>query len=476
MLTVNFYSFSKKSNSTARPSDSPAASFECLLKEPSSILSPRIVIDQSDAWNPADLNYCCIPAFGRYYYCSWTFARGLWEASCRVDVLATYRDQIGGTTLYIMRSSAASDGSIVDSLYPAKTDCSYAAVTGSSPFFINPDGGWYVIGIAAADLPNFGSVAYYAVDPANLLNLAMYLNTDFVSPGNGFDTIDATLSLQRSLIDPFQYITSCIWYPFDSLMDSPPVAGGLTTINIMGIACNAAGYYINSGNPIKSGSITMTMPQHPEASWRGNYLNAAYRKIVAKIPPFGTFEIDPSVAANYSTVYCDYNIDCVSGIAVADIGCGNLGGLDHFLTRIETRVGVPIQLTGVYRDTFGGAASLGGGLMRSVGAAIMGDPFNTVSGITSGITSAVNSMRPVLESVGSTGSFASLYGAPELSVQFIYQVEEDNDHAGRPLCRNRRPADLGGYMLVRDGDVALPGMDTEIEAVKAILESGFYYE
>lgn len=468
-MLINFYTFAKRENSTAQPSAQPAASFDCLLKEPCSVLNPRITINGGAAFDPSALNYCYIPYFNRYYYVSWSYIIGTWEASCTEDVLATYKTQIGSTQLYVVRASAAYDGTIIDSEYPTKTTCTFQTITGTDPFVKVPAGGWYVIGVASSNNPNYGALTYYAVDDSNLHALLRSLNVDLVT-ATDFDPADASLNLQKALIDPFSYIKSCIWYPFNNLTDSPPIAGGLVAINVLGIDLNANGNLISASTSIKDGTITLNLPDHPDIA-RGAYMNAAYRRIIAKLPPFGTFEIDPLVAANASSVVCEYHIDCISGNAIAEIKCGT-----HLISRIETRLGVPIQLAAVYQDLFSGAVNLGRSTIGGIASALVGDVFGTLSGVAGGITDAVQSMRPVLESVGSNGSFASLYGAPQLFVQFTYQVNEDNDHFGKPLCQIRTPDSLGGYMLIRDGDIALPATRQENDQVKSYLEGGFYYE
>lgn len=468
MFAVHFWKFTKRENSTKRPDSDPAV-FGCILKEPSGVINPTISLDTGLTSRP-DYNYCYIPEFDRYYYVSeWTFNRSLWTAALQVDVLASFRDEIGGTSLYVLRSSAAYDGTIIDSEYPTKTTCSFQTVTGTDPFVKVPAGGWYVIGVASSNLPNYGALTYYAVDDSNLLLLLQSLNTDLVN-ANDFDPADCSLNLQKALIDPFSYIKSCIWYPFNNLTDSPPIAGSPVAINVLGIDLNANGNLISSSTPFKNGTITLNIPDHPDIA-RGAYMNAAYRRITAKLPPFGTFEIDPLIAANAAAVTCEYHIDCISGNAIAEIKCGT-----HLISRIETRLGVPIQLAAVYQDLFSGAVNLGRGVVGGIASALTGDMFGTLAGVTGGITDAMQSMRPVLESVGSNGSFASLYGAPQLFVQFMYQVEEDIDHFGKPLCQMRAPAELGGYMLIRDGDVPINGTRTEARTIKGYLESGFYYE
>ena len=101
------------------------------------------------------------------------------------------------------------------------------------------------------------------------------------------------------------------------------------------------------------------------------------------------------------------------------------------------------------------------------------------SGVASGLASigdAVKALTPRAESVGSGGSYTQLLKDWRLDAQFFHIVDEDNAHNGRPYCKLARPSDLGGYMLIRDGDVAIIGTSAEDSTLRAYLQGGFYYE
>lgn len=57
--------------------------------------------------DPTGMNYCYIPAFGRYYYVTSITAvrNGLWAVECRVDVLKTYEDYIDELLVWALRTS-----------------------------------------------------------------------------------------------------------------------------------------------------------------------------------------------------------------------------------------------------------------------------------------------------------------------------------------------------------------------------------
>jgi hypothetical protein len=94
-----------------------------------------------------------------------------------------------------------------------------------------------------------------------------------------------------------------------------------------------------------------------------------------------------------------------------------------------------------------------------------------------GLLNTLASKQPQLSSIGGTGGMAGLAGTWRLQSIFTRIANEDIADRGRPLCAIRQPANIPGYIEVRNGDIALPDATAgEFEEVKAYLESGFFYE
>ena len=485
-FNVNFYTFAKKSNSTARPTGTGEV-ISCILKTDSSIRNPVIILERGLASSPS-WNYAYIPEYGRYYYInnwSWTDHR-LWAADMTCDTLATFKQQIGDAFLYILRSSQASDGSIEDNYYPAKTTSIFQTLTADTPFTFNAQSGSFVVGIASGLHPTYGTTTYYLMDPTQLDALMSALNNDLVTVLNGFDTADATLALQKSLIDPFQFVTSCIWFPLDNA-DMPGI-GSPRTVYAGGFPLSAAnGTAINASTPLKEFTMSFTLPDHPQIV-RGSYLNANYRKLFLELPPFGTVELDGNVACNYSKIIIKMAVDAISGVATIRIGCGNDNDITELLERYETRAGVPMQLTNNRSDWMGALTGAASGILGIAGGLAMHNPLGAIGNAVNGIGNIANSLRPRASHLGSTGSFASLantvpQGVPtsytvkaKLYIQFLNLVDEDNGHCGRPLCQIRQVSTLPGYLLVKDAELDLPGFSEEATEIREIMEAGFFYE
>lgn len=484
-MQVNFYTFSKKENSTYRPSGS-GTSFGCTLKSTSSIASPVIELDIGTTTNPAAYNYCYIPDFDRYYYISdWTWIENrLWEASLVTDVLATFRDEIGASTLYVLRSASAYDGAINDIYYPAKVSSTFQTVQQATPFTFNAQSGSFVIGIASGLHPTYGTTTYWLMDSAQMDAFMQALNNDIVNATNLFETADASFALQKALIDPFQYVTSCIWYPL-AYADMPGL-GGQDTISAGGYPLNATGQRISASTPLKDYTLSFTLPDHPQIA-RGTYLNGVYRKLYLEIPPFGSCELDGMIAVNYSKIIVKISVDTISGMGTIRVGCGNQTDIEELLDRYETQIGVSMQLSNIKSNIIGGAANVASSIIGGIASAALGNIAGAGINGVSGITGGLDMLQPKVSHLGSTGSFSGLANTvpqsvplsyivqAKLYVQFITLVDEDLDHAGRPLCQLRQISTLPGYNIVKDAEIDINGFTGEAEAVRAYLESGFFY-
>ena len=469
---VKFYNFTKRSNSTKIPT-SGNVDYDCIIKNGSGIMTPKVELDLGLAADPSQYNYCYIPNFERYYYVTeWYFDRGLWTASCKVDVLASFKSAIGASSLYVLRASAAYDGTIVDNLYPMKVGCSYHMnySLDSNDALMSPfsSSGTYVIGVVSKN-GDYGSITYHTLNTTALATLCNYLITSAVATPT-FDVSDASLALQTSLIDPLQYIKTCMWFPFATTDFDLQTA--TTSLDIFMWTVTSCFNARISGNRIRK-QYHIPINKHPNTSSRGNYLNTApYTILTLSVPPFGIIDIDTTVTSNLTQLDLDLTVDPISGKGVLYV---RHDGMD--LHRLEAQIGVPIQLSQVSRDILGAASSTLGAIGNIVGSAMGGNPFGAISGIANGIESAARALTPRSQTMGSGGGFIDVYPYYHTLVhQFFTPVDDDLTENGRPLCQVRQISALGGYMLIQDGDVAISGTKAEADEIRSLLESGFYYE
>jgi hypothetical protein len=477
---VTFYNFKKHYNSTKRPgnSDTTKVEYNCNILRGSSIYDPKIEIDFGLSSTPAQYNYCVIPAFdSRYYFIrEWTFAGGLWIASLQEDVLASWRNTIGDTSRYILRAAASWNGNIMDAKYPMKAGCTFSRSTVGSPYS-SINAGCFVIGCVSKG-GNFGSLTYHAMTAAEMGSLATALiDPSIISGANNFSLNDASAGLQLNLIDPMQYIKSCIWLPF-AASEIPgtdiPASGPTGGFDIFNFHFTGFTHRILSNTaPYVQIFKQFTRSSHPDAATRGNYLNySPYTIATLSYPPFGVIEIDTSVLGNATYLYTYLTIDPLNGKGILQIEANNT-----ILNRVEAQIGVPIALSQVTRD-YVGAVNNALGAVGNIASAIS-NPAGIVGnmvGAAQGLVNAGVSLVPRANTIGSGGGFSHLQGDFELDFQFFRPVDDDLTNNGRPLCAYATPSTLGGYMILQDGSIEGATTSREGEEIRRLLETGFYWE
>ena len=488
-MIINLYTLNKRENSTLRPTGS-GQSFECYLKAPTSIIDPVIVIDFGDAANPQAhyFNYAYIPDFARYYFISDIRSVGkLWEFSLNTDILATYKDRISTSTLYLTRCSSQYDGDIVDTYYPVKVSHTVNMQSVVTPWIhtvgsenVDIQSGSYVIGITAQPGTKtgsmIGSIRYVALNHQNMINLLNYL----LDSNNltQFDIDGMSDEAVKSIIDPLSFIKSCQWTPIEyTAIGTTEQTDGLSiwTLTVDTVAYKPL--YTNI--PYYSWSVSFAnIAKHPQASSRGNYLNTEpYTKLVMSVPPFGMIELDTNLAAPVSTIIGRIIFDLVTGTGILEIHYGQaISGAPA--ARLKSQIGVPIQLTQVYNDYINAGLNAASSIAGGIASLLTGNISGAISGGVSAIGSAVNAMKPIQSSLGGNGGFSDLYGQARLYSIFYDPAPEDLAHVGRPLCQNKLMSTIasGSYCMAMDGDIPISGTSGEQQQLKAYLEGGFYYE
>lgn len=455
-VTVNFKKASKKVNSMAVVGGAVTA-INCNIKDPCTIENPQIIL-RNDGGVPV-WNYCTIHDFGgrSYWIEDWQYIDNTWIAQCTVDVLATYHDTIKSTTLYFLRSSTSYDGDIMDTMYPTLSTpvTTHTAVTEgmfpASEYGLSQ--GSYVCGIVGTD----GLTNFYGFTASTF--------ADFC--GQIFSTIDwadisgqqITESLLKCLFNPFQYITSVMWFPFDASSGGEPVSG--VRFGFWEVVVKA---YKLRNIPFYRKSYTMPVTQHPQVE-RGTFLNSSpYRKIRLLINPWGSFEIDGGKVGEASTVTINEIIDCMSGIGYLSVSSGNIS-----LYTSYSQVGVNIQVSDLRTNLI----ESGGNLIGGISSLITGNYI----GSAVGIANAVDNIIPEVNTKGVNSSLLSIANAPVIDEIFYKLVDEDRADNGRPYMKNGTMELLGtGYYVVENGNIEIPSATrNEKEQIKQYLEGGVFY-
>lgn len=452
MFNITFYKFNKNENST-KVVNVEGDTFKCALIEPTDIINPRIALAHS---NPTAYNYARISIFNRYYFVNnWSYSGGRWVALLNVDVLASFKDEIGRQRQYVIRSSARSDGTIIDTLYPTKANPTTTFTTAENPFVSTLAEGVFIVGIINGDTSAVGAVSYYAFKSSAFRSFcnAMMGTGDWMY--DGIEEIGEELT--KVIFNPFQYVASCIWLPVASIGTS---GGGSVKYGWWELSINAPSI---SGEPRLAG-VQFAIPKHPQ-NGRGSYLNGSpFSRYWLSWPCFGSFPIDADVVSRYSTLQAQCFVDPVSGIGTLNVIAGNVA---EVLTT-QVQVGVPIQLAQMASDYIGAAGSI----IQSVGnIATM-----NVGGFFNSIGDAVSHAMPQLSSSGKNGGIGAFMFPPSLNATFYNVVDDDNSHRGRPLMQDVVLNSIPGYILCSDAELECSCTTNELQTIKSYLNGGFYYE
>ena len=472
-MNVEFFNFSKKRNSTKQPTSGSGTTYSNVqLKDDTSIYSPVIQIRAASMPVPtvAPVNtftYCYISKFNRYYFVAdWIYTAGIWEAHLDLDVLASHKTEIGSTSAYIERSSSNSNGSVIDNLYPANTnfDIQYASLA-FAYLNIAPSGGTYVVGIINSVANTAGAITYYAMNQTQLQSLLSYMFGNDIWNTSGITEVSQ--GLFKSMFNPMQYIVSCMWFPFP--LDT--FASGNTVTVYLG--------YYNSGVSAKlvnalahKAYITGTIPAHPQAASRGDYMNySPYTDVTLYIPPFGSIPIDTAFCKSGRYLYCPYWVDHITGEITIRVSLCTSSSVteNNVCAERSSKIGVNIQLSQVLADYSHTIQTIQSGFSGGIAGIVAGAIGATVQ-------SALDSKFPSVSSSGSNGSYMESLLPGTIVAKHCRVVDEDNVDLGRPLMQVKTINTLSGYIKCGEAHFEAPCLAAERGKVEEFMLSGFYYE
>lgn len=375
-MDIRLWSFDKKRNSTKLP-PIEGTLVQGELKQNFIVTGLEVTFNFGKEIYAPGYNYCYIHNLRRYYFITdWYYNSGLWVAVCAVDVLASYKLQIGNSIEYVTRAYSSYDASIIDTAYLTKGD----GITRDSNFltpalFWGADAwgsdGTIVVGCVGANNGAIGAVTYYAMQMSTFgAFMGSMLNS--ISWAN-ISTTEISEELQKALINPTQYIVSCRWYP---ILFSGFTQGVVTNYLNLGWWTFQLSASARMLTTVSSAWVyrtnELTIPHHPQAisNPRLAYLDMApYTSYTLKFLPFGIFELDTTdlFGKTYLGLKVDVNLmtgDAVLKVAAKDAVSGYVWE-NSFLV-VEGQIGVTIPVGQISADIgkakqalqYGGAVGL----------------------------------------------------------------------------------------------------------------------
>lgn len=310
--SISLYNFSKKKNSTKRPSGSAIASYNnVVILNESSILNPVFRISGS---NILSCNYFILDNTFYYFIKNITIYRtGVYDIEGEIDSLATYKDEIKASEQYITRCSDSSkfDEQLYDNIISPSSEVG-GTVTASSDvanaifslgetttvFGFNGSGGIR----SSASVQNF----YFTTSAS----ASSVLANVFCTNQNIFDTI----------VQAFQKISENITmvkvFPFKKggAMGTEDVYVGEWTVQVPNLRYIGVEDFSTADSNYGrrwGGTLTCSIPAGHFGDYRdydSNWVDAS-----VEVPMVGNIAL-PTWALRYSTLTATYAVDLLSGV------------------------------------------------------------------------------------------------------------------------------------------------------------------
>lgn len=482
-MQVVFGTLAKRRNSTKQLSG--GTSYACKLKDSSSSLSPVIALQWPGTGNPCAYNVCYIPDYGRYYYVdNWTYSERQWLASCTVDVLASFKTEIGAAQKYILRADITEDPKIMDSKYPPVfplTNATYALTGAPTQWATDFSGGRYIVNVVGnGNTYTAAGGSYYALTALHLQGLinACFTETESMwqtpmQPSSDFaDALNQYgEKMSKSIHNPAQFINGIYWVPF-----VPPSSPPGSVITLGQVPTGVVGD--NLLGPIhKAGWACQIAVDALDACWKQVPPYATY---TLHFPPFGSFELDARQIWEAGGTIGGYVItDMTNGESILECYAGT--GLSVFMFAASARLGTPIQISGSsvnYANLAQTQLNAAGGVLNSllrgdIGSAILGGASGIISSAQAGAASATNG--------GYSGGLAAMQAFRGVVKSYMTVPTEDPAEMGVPVLDKMTISYAGslgalGFVQCADGDIEAPATSQELEQISAFLTGGFFYE
>lgn len=474
MPIIYFGTVAKRKNSTLQPSLS--ISYDCILKDATSVDNPTFIIQDPSF----DININMAKWDNRYYFIEdiISFRNNIWEVSCKLDVLATYKSEILSTTAFIIYDSTANT-EIPDNRLPIKTTKVVQTATAACPFV--PDGGCYILSLTGSE----GTTGVYKVTESQLGALIDDLQhvTDNIFDFNNITP--PTRPSSQDLWDWLGYIGDYLKYMFDCAVRpiSQIFGSGNIPENIR--ECRFLPFNIGvTGTPIPIYLGTFVTQQSlgklvTETVVRSTTVNipwqatdyrrrSPYTEIYLYLPYIGMTRLSSENLIGQSSITVDYCIAIRDGSLICTISSGG-----EILGQYSGNVSASVPV-GVSNISLGRTAQSIIGVAASVA---------TDSLATFGMASIqyANSVTPNYSSLGGLDGIAAIGTNQNITCYTVFHdtIAAPNQNLsviGSPTMYSKSLGSLTGYCQCSDAHVTAPADGHILDEIDSYLNSGFYIE
>lgn len=476
MIDAYFYSFSKRDNSTGKPSGD-GYRVGVAFKETTDLEKPTLEIHDASI---TSYNYCRIPAYSKYYRVVGrrSIAAGEWEIDLSEDYLATWISSVMGQNVYCELSSVDWQGLLDDPRVVPVPAIKKKKLVEAEHFDL------------ITDPDSTGAAQFVEVD-AVITSDGAFGGIDIVISwpiGDNYVRKVASPSFYSQIKqnlgggDPMDYICGIWAVPFKSY-NCHQIAQGET----IQIGDDSHSYTVDKvsayGLQAKRFSETLTLPAPEHTDFR---FCDKYVKYYLLLPFIGVVNIPVDLVKTSALrqLTLSYAANIISGelTYTATMNGVNLG---IFSTTLKCPLPLKSQtsaashmLTSGVAGAFAGAGTglTMGGAWGAVGGAVTGGIGGVIKGAMDG-----DKVERVISSIDSAG-LASIFA--DLNKPAVLMIEYDSDidptdsafisTAGR-VCEKVVTV-KPGYMKTRNASLSFAGTESELAAVNAAFDQGVFIE
>lgn len=474
-MVVRFYKFSKKTNSNSIPADI-GASIPVSLKESSSVINPVLII-RSPTY--PDYNYMYIQTFDRYYFIEdIVYDTGVWVVRGRVDVLASYRNEINDTRAYVIFSDSAANEDIIDNRITVGAGVQYSrklydmegikpAVSGGAP-----DGTFGVTVLAhEADAPlATGGVITYFMDRGK-----------FQTFTNELTDPTAWENIKLYFGNTLDGIIECFYVPFD--VNAYVDLSSLRSIKIGDYEFPTAQGYVSLLTELsaKTKSIQFDLFEDFTILWKATALEPS-RSYYMYFPYCGEKPIDARIFYGNRYINLDYSVDVRTGNIQAILYIGS-----KVIQEFTGNCKVELPISKEY-FRMGGVVGATAGAMTAVAGFASGNVALGATGVLSAISSVVTP-ADIRTMGGFSGSvLGSVLGSDTTDKQWQHIIITEarrqvtqwpstyQDVIGGACNKVYWIGDLTGYCQTTQFSLQCSATSEEIDQVNRLMDSGVFLD
>lgn len=448
MTEIVLYHFSKRKNSTKRPTGQ-GTEVPCLLKSATTFQNPTFIL-QKPMNDMLQFNYA--KWADHYYFIDSTTSinAGQTEITCTEDVLATYKNEISNYTCFIERSSNQTTLAN-DTMYIPTNDwvLSTRNVSHKEKIMTSTYSQQYIIRVVSRT-----GVASYYINGDQLNNLLDYMYTE----SNFADVI--TDAITKLMFDPFKYIVDLKWVPF---VESAFNNSNNEAIQLGFWDSGVTAKRIDEDTVVNfSYSFAFDNPLYAITDFR--YYSPSFSNYFIKLPFIGVVALNPYKIDE--SVNAVYQFDATSGLCNVFLQSKKV-----VFASYQFQLSVPVQIG--YAST--NIAQLTTSAVSLVGAGLQG---NIAQGISSGIEAGRSITAPEVSMLGTIGNISNILNNQilEFNSYACTSIVPDGASEGYVDGTVRSISGLNGFLKCRNASIEISGFTGDQEAVNNYLNSGFYYE